>query len=102
MLSVQAAIGCAEQECLAPIPGRVITDSEPKISRAPDLPTRYVDRSDWGFECNRELTPNDNRQFFGEVRCKRFERRAVLFRPKLRLEHPPEAVSSKQRERKTA
>jgi hypothetical protein len=35
VLTVKAAIGCAEHECLPPIPGRVITDSEPKVSRAP-------------------------------------------------------------------
>jgi hypothetical protein len=44
VLPVQAAIGCAEQERLAPVPGGMIADSEmiansePKIARAPDLP----------------------------------------------------------------
>jgi hypothetical protein len=35
VLSVNAAIGRTEYERFAPIPGRVITHSEPKVSRAP-------------------------------------------------------------------
>ena len=35
VLAMNAAIGCTEHKCFAPIPGRVITDSEPKICCAP-------------------------------------------------------------------
>ena len=33
---MQSAVGCAEQECLAPVPGGMIADCKPKIARAPD------------------------------------------------------------------
>lgn len=36
VLPVKAAIGRAEQESLAPVPRRVITDCEPEISRPPE------------------------------------------------------------------
>ena len=35
VLAENAAVECTEHECLAPVPGRVITDSEPEVSRAP-------------------------------------------------------------------
>ena len=33
---MQSAVGCAEQECLAPVPGGMIADCKPKITRAPE------------------------------------------------------------------
>jgi len=36
VLPVKAAIGCAEQECLAPVQGGMIADSEPEISSPPE------------------------------------------------------------------
>ena len=36
VLAMKAAVGRTEHECLSPIPGCMITNSEPQVSRAPE------------------------------------------------------------------